>query len=284
MENLIELFEPMLDSIWWTNFLRSLLLVLTGFILANLSAKLIVKLAQGKLDNHTIIILRRSIFWVIFALFFTSALHQMGFKISVLLGAAGIVSVAVGFAAQTSASNLISGLFVMGERSISIGDVIRVGDVTGEILSIDLLSVKLRTYDNLFVRIPNEAIIKSQVTNMTRFPIRRFDLVVGVSYSTDIGKARDVLLKVANDNILCLEEPKPLFILQGFNSSSIDIQFSIWSTRANFLELKNSMLQQVKQAFDEAGLEIPFPHLSLYTGNMTKPFPIEISKGESYGK
>jgi small-conductance mechanosensitive channel len=240
--------------------------------------------AQGKLDNHTIIILRRSAFWLIFALFFTSALHQMGFKISVLLGAAGIVSVAVGFASQTSASNLISGLFVMGERSISIGDFIRVGDITGEVLSIDLLSVKLRTYDNLFVRIPNETIIKSQVTNMTRFPIRRFDLVVGVSYNTDIAKARDVLLKVASENILCLEEPKPLFILQGFNSSSIDIQFSIWSTRENFLELKNSMQQQVKQAFDEAGLEIPFPHISLYSGNMTKPFPVEISKGESNGK
>jgi hypothetical protein len=88
------------------------------------------------------------------------ALHQAGLKLGVLPGAAGILTVAIGFASQTSASNLISGLFVIAERPFVVGDIIRVAETTGEVLSVDLLSVKIRTFDNLYVRIPNEGIIR----------------------------------------------------------------------------------------------------------------------------
>jgi len=133
----------------------------------------------------------------------------MGFQLSVLLGAAGILSVAIGFASQTSASNLISGLFLIGEGPFAIGDFIRVGTTEGEVLSIDLLSVKLRTPDNLFVRIPNEQLIKSEVVNLTRFAIRRLNLAVGVAYKEDIPRVRHILMQVATDNPLCLNEPAP---------------------------------------------------------------------------
>src|SRR5690606_29127545 len=112
------------------------------------------------------------------------------------------------------------------------------------------------------VRIPNETIIKSEVKTITRFPIRRYDLVVGIAYRTDITLARQVLLEVARRNPRCLDNPEPLVILQGFNSSSIDIQFAIWATQENFLDLRNSIFEEVKQAFDEAGIEIPFPHMT----------------------
>jgi small-conductance mechanosensitive channel len=90
--------------------------------------------------------------------------------------------VAIGFASQTSASNLISRLFLMIERPFSIADVIRVGNTTGEFISIDLLSVKLRNVDSFFVRIPNETMIKNEVTRLTKFPVRPADLKVGIAY------------------------------------------------------------------------------------------------------
>lgn len=166
----------------------------------------------------------------------------------------------------------------MAERSFVIGDVIKVGNTVGEVLSIDLLSVKVRTFDNLFVRLPNEALIKSEVTTLTKFPIRRLDMKIGVAYKENIAKVKDVLEKVAFDNPLCLEEPKPLYIFLGFEDSSLSLQFSVWAKRESFLELKNSMYEQIKNAFDEENIEIPFPHLSLYTGNNTEPFPINITK------
>ena len=258
------------------NIFRALFLIFMGWLLARILARITVRLSHNVISVHHQVLLRKGVFWALFLLFLASALYQMGFQLGLLLGTAGILSVALGFAAQTSASNLISGLFVLSEESFQIGDFITVGGTTGEVLSIDLLSVKLRTFDNLFVRIPNETIIKSEVKTLTRFPIRRFDLTVGIAYRTDIQHARQVLMDVARHNPLCLDEPEPLVILQGFNSSSIDILFAIWATKDNFLALRNSMQEEIKQAFDEAGIEIPFPHMTFYTGSECGPLPIRL--------
>ena len=254
---------------------RALMLVIVGTVLAKLVSSTLTRIAGKKLDNHRTMLLKRGSYYLILVLFLISALRELGFNLSVLLGAAGILTVAIGFASQTSASNLISGLFLVAERPFSVGDVIRVGATTGEVLSIDLLSVKLRTFDNLFVRIPNETLIKSEVTTLTRFPIRRLDVMVGVAYKEDLKKVRAVLDAVADTNPLCLEEPKPLYIFQGFGESSLDIQFSVWAKRENFLDLRNSIYQEIKSAFDEHSIEIPFPHRTIYTGSATTPFPIQ---------
>jgi small-conductance mechanosensitive channel len=235
----------------------------------------------GKLfTRHTSLLIQRATYYLIFVLFVFSALLELGFNLNVLLGAASVLTVAIGFASQTSASNFISGIFLMAERSFVIGDVIKVGNTVGEVLSIDLLSVKVRTFDNLFVRLPNEALIKSEVTTLTKFPIRRLDMKIGVAYKENIQRVKDILEIVAFDNSLCLEEPKPIYIFQGFEDSSLSLQFSVWAKKENFLELKNSMYEQIKNAFDEENIEITFPHLSLYTGNNTEPFPINITKSD----
>jgi small-conductance mechanosensitive channel len=197
------------------------------------------------------------------------------------LGAAGILTVAIGFASQTSASNLISGLFVIAERPFVVGDVIRIEGTTGEVLSVDLLSVKIRTFDNLYVRIPNESIIKSQITNLTHFPIRRLDMQIGVAYKEDLERVRRIVFDVADKNPDCLEEPPPLYIFQEYGDSALAFQFSVWAKRENFLELKNSMHLDIKSAFDEQGIEIPFPHRSLYSGALTDPFPVRIVDGQT---
>ncbi|WP_448547524.1 mechanosensitive ion channel family protein [Thalassotalea fusca] len=251
---------------------QALMMILLGFIIAKFFSSAVVKIIEEKLTLHSRLILRRAIFYGIFGLVIFTALKHLGIDLSILLGAAGILTVAIGFASQTSASNLISGLFLMMERPFSITDVIKVNDITGEVVSIDLLSVKLRTFDNLFVRIPNESMIKSAVTTLTKFPIRRADLKIGIAYKEDIEQVREILMSIAEKNLICLDEPAPIFILTGFGTSSIDIQFSVWARRENFLELKNTMHIEIKKAFDKHGIEIPFPHLSVYAGEATKPF------------
>jgi hypothetical protein len=144
------------------------------------------------------VLLARIASYTVLTLFVISAMRQFGFDFTVLLGAAGIVTVAVGFASQTSASNLISGLFLTLERAVQPGDVVTVGGRTGEVISVDLLSTKLRTFDNLLVRIPNETMVKSEIVSLNRFPIRRFDLTVGVAYDSDLGLVQKTLLDVAH--------------------------------------------------------------------------------------
>ncbi|MDH3420121.1 MAG: mechanosensitive ion channel family protein [Gammaproteobacteria bacterium] len=252
----------------------AVVILVIGLVLSRVLSQLAYRAVIAPMGAHTAATLRRVILYLLIALTLMVALRELGFSLGVLLGAAGILSIALGFASQTSASNLVSGVFLVAEKAFMVGDTIKVGETTGEVLSIDLLSVKLRTYDNLYVRVPNETLIKSEITNITRFKIRRYDLQIGVAYKEDVGRVHELLISVADEFDLCLDQPRPLVIFQGFGESSIDLQFSVWASRNNFLELRNQMPARVKEAFDKEGIEIPFPHRTLYTGSLTEAFPI----------
>ncbi|MCW8814628.1 MAG: mechanosensitive ion channel family protein [Chlorobium sp.] len=226
-------------------------------------------------------VLSKLIFYTGLFVIVFAVLGEFGFKLSHLLGAAGIIGIAIGFASQTTASNVISGFFLMAEKPFEVNDIITIEGSTGVVMSIDMLSIKLRTFDNRYIRIPNESIIKTAVTNVTRFPIRRVDLEIGVAYKEDIGRVRTVLLDIAQKNPRCLVDPEPLVVFSGFGSSSLDLKLLIWAAKADWLGLKNSIAEEIKQRFDTEGIEIPFPHVSLYAGSKTTPFPVKVVSEES---
>lgn len=252
--------QAALESASGGSTIRALALFFAGIVLSRITGGAIVRALRDRLGLHRTLILRRVTSYTILVLFAVAAMHQLGFELGVLLGAAGIFSVAIGFASQTAASNLVSGLFLIGEGPFEIGETIKIGETTGEVLAIDLLSVTLRTFDNLRVRIPNESVMKAQVTNLSRFPVRRFDLCLGVAYRHDLDDVEAVLRRVAETNPLCLDEPKALFIVLGFRDSGVEIQFSVWALREQFLEMRNSVHRDVKRALEAASIEIPYPH------------------------
>ncbi len=256
--------------------IRAILIIIGGLIAARLISSLLVRATRATLDTHRLMLLRRGSYYTILALFLIAALTQLGFDLGILLGTAGILTVALAFASQTSMSNLISGLFLIAENPFQVGDLVQVGTTVGEVLEIDLLSVKLRKFDNTFVRLPNEFLIKTEFMTLTKFPIRRLDLEISIAYKEDVARVREILFQVADRNPLSLTEPQPLLIIQGFGDSGIKIQFSVWVLRDNFLTLKNTIQEEIKQAFDESGVEIPFPHRALYMSSMTDPFPVQV--------
>ena len=260
---------------------KALIVLVVGFTLARFGTSAIGRAIETRAGGPETLVLRRLVRYTLYSLVIATAAHQLGFNLGVLLGAAGVLTVALGFASQTSASNLISGLFLIAERPFVVGDVVTVESVTGEVLSIDLLSTKIRTFNNLFVRVPNEQIIKSTVTNLTRFPIRRVDIQIGVAYKEDMVRVERLLKEIASENPLAMEEPAPLLIFQGFGDSALLYQFSVWGQTSKFLDLRNSIQRDLKRVFDEEGIEIPFPHRSLYTGSITDPFPIRIVSEDS---
>jgi len=251
-------------------------LVIIGIPMIIILAKWVKKYATKKMSAQQGMLFSKLLLYSGLIIILISVLSDLGFKLTHLLGAAGIVGIAVGFASQTSVSNIISGLFLIAEKPFEVNDVITVGGTTGVILSIDILSVKLRTFDNKYIRIPNETLIKSELINITRFPLRRVDINIGVAYKEDIGKVRTVLLDIAHKNPLCLNDPQPLVIFSGFGNSSIDLMFLVWAVKADWLNLKNTIMEEIKQRFDKEGIEIPFPHLSLYTGSVTAPLPVKM--------
>jgi len=242
--------------------LRALVLLLVGGVLVRLVRRLSAVI-EARLGPQGSMLVRRIAPATVWLLFGMAALNELGFDLKVLLGAAGVLTVAVGFASQTAASNLISGLFLLAERPFVIGNVIEVGGVTGEVVSIDLLSVKLRTFDNLFVRVPSESLIKERITNYSHFAIRRYDLKLRVDYREDMDKVRELLLATADAMPICLDEPAPLVIFQGFGADGLELQFSVWAARERFLELRNGLPVKVKTAFDAAGVRMPTNERSL---------------------
>jgi small-conductance mechanosensitive channel len=268
MDQLLQRIQELLELPVMARALKALVVLLGGLLLATLVAR---RISQRTLAPQQHLLVRQVVRYGILIATVVLALKTFGIDLSVLLGAAGILTVALGFASQTSASNLISGVFLMGEEPFVVGDVIKVGDVVGEVLSIGSLSVNLRTFDNLSVRIPNETMLKSNVVNMTRFPIRRFDLAVNVAYDTELAKVRQVLHQVAEGNPICLVEPKPLVLFKAYGDSSIQLQLMVWSTKENYLELCNSIPEQVKTAFDKTGISMPFPQRTIRMVSEAEP-------------
>jgi len=256
------------------------ILLFVGFPLILSFAALVGRSTRKRLTPQANMLIRKGIVYFGSVMILISVLNLSGYQLKTLLGAAGIVGIAIGFASQTSVSNIISGLFLISEKPFAVGDVIQVGTTKGTILSIDLLSVKLRTFDNHLIRLPNEMLIKSELRNITRFPIRRLDIELGVAYKEDIQKVREILLDIADKEPLCLDEPEPDVRFQNFGDSALEFLYAIWCIREDYLKLKKKIMQQIKERFDEEGIEIPFPHRTLYTGSVTKPFPIHIVEAQ----
>lgn len=259
---------------------RAALLVFGGIPLVWVVARWIRSRVTDRYNAQKGLIAGKVVFWPLTLIIAVSVLRELGFSLAPLLGAAGIVGVALGFASQTSVSNIISGFFLLGEEPFKVGDVITVGDLTGVVMTIDMLSVKIRTFDNRMVRIPNESLVKAQFINNTFFPVRRVDIPVGVAYREDMERVREVLMEVARQNPHVLMEPEPLVIFQGYGASSIDFTLAVWARRETFLTVRNSITEDVKRRFDRDGIEIPFPHISVYTGSETGPFPVRVTEDE----
>ncbi|WP_180050202.1 MULTISPECIES: mechanosensitive ion channel family protein [unclassified Acinetobacter] len=249
-----------------TELLVAVLLAVIGFLIARFISNTFIRTVGMRFNAHQQLVWRRGIFYFIFLIFVMASLKEAGFKLSVFLGAAGILTVALGFASQTSASNLISGMFLIGEGSFEVGDtiqltLIRGHTIEGEVISIDLLSVKLLTQDNVYVRLPNEQLIRAPVHNLSKFPIRRIPITLAINFHEDIIKVREVLLDAVSKYPLVLADPKPAVTVTAFRESSIELLFAIWCQRENFLKVRDEMQERIRNAFVENKIEIPVPKM-----------------------
>lgn len=278
MEAIITTLQGWLSSDRFITIIRIAAIIVIGFPLIKIISSSVAKAVKKKHSLQTVMLVRKSIFYAGLGIIIVSLLNELGFNLSAILGALGIFGLAIGFASQTSVSNIISGIFLLSERPFEMGDVIQIGGTVGSVLSIDLLSVKLRTFDNRFIRIPNETIIKSETINITRFPIRRMDLEIGVAYKEDIKSVITILKELAANNPYCLEEPEPVVFFNEFGDSALVIKFNIWFEKSDVINLKRTIMEDIKIRFDAEGIEIPFPHISVYTGEVTEPFPVSIKQ------
>ena len=261
---------------------RSLALMRVAFILfvasvlAPLARRGLVGVAGRRWSPQQAVLSRRAATYLVWGLASLTALSELGFDLRYLLGTAGFAGIALTYSGQTSLSNIITGLFLIAEQPFVIGDTITVNGITGEVLSVDLLSIKLRTADNLFVRLPNESVLRNTVTNVSHFPIRRLDITLQVGYGESMGRVQQALFEIAAKNPLGLEDPKPIFQFVGFGDSGVNLQFSVWGRKETFLDLKNSMHATIKEVFAQRNIEIPYPYRALVPGAGQQALPVAL--------
>ncbi len=217
--------------------------------------------SEKHLSAHHSQLVRRTVFYAGIALAIIVPLNVFGINVKGLMGAAGIaatiITAAFAFAAQTSISNFLSGVFLLAEKPFQVGDYIELNGRLGEILSIDLLSVKMRTKSNILVRIPNELLLKSQFDNVSRFPIRRCDVQFKVAFNEDLAKVKKILLEVAAHNALCLVSPAPELSVLRLNDTAVSLQFAVWSTQASFTSLETNIQMDIQSAFKQHDIQLP---------------------------
>jgi len=196
-------------------------------------------------------------------------LHEFGFNVTALLGAAGVLGVAIGFASQTSISNIISGFFLVLERSFSMGDMIKSGEIVGIVESVDLLSVNVRTLDNKLVRLPNEVVLKQSLTNLTYYPIKRIDCVLSIAYANNVEAIKTEVYEVVKKNALFLQTPAPEVKIQRIGQHDYDTEtrifltLRVWVAKEHFSSAPSIVMQELKNLFDKKEQVITIIHTNM---------------------
>lgn len=202
----------------------------------------------------------------ILAIGFFFAISVAGIDLSRFAIVAGALGVGIGFGLQNVVNNFVSGLILMFERPIQVGDTIEVGALIGHVLRIGFRSSTVRTYDGAEVIVPNGNLISSEVVNWTLSDrTRRLDVPVGVAYGSDPQKVLDVLTAAAHAHKEVLPYPAPSIIFKGFGESSLDFSVRVWiKDFEEFYRVSSELAVLIYEALNQAGFEIPFPQRDLH--------------------
>ncbi len=221
-------------------------------------------LARAKVDETLSKFLSKLARWSILLLVILACLSVFGVETTSFAAVIGSAGIAVGLAFQGTLSNFAAGIMLLMFRPFQVGDVITVAGQTGKVNEIELFTTTLDTFDNRRFIIPNGQVFGATIENVTYHPHRRADVDVGVAYSADIDRTREVLTQAARAVPDVLEDPEPAVILLGLGDSSVNWSVRVWAQADMFGDVKQAAIRAVKVALDEAGIEIPFPQMDVH--------------------
>lgn len=209
--------------------------------------------------------------YIILLVGFVLAVAAMGIDLDRFALLAGAFGVGIGFGLQNVVNNFVSGLILLSERPIQVGDTIEAGDDLGEVARIGIRSSTVRTWDGAEMIVPNAELISQRVTNWTLSDRqRRIDVPVGVAYGTDRRKVLELLREVARAHDDILDEPAPNPLFMGFGDSSLDFELRAWTGELkNIARIKSDLAMAIGDALAEAGIEVPFPQRDLNLRTIT---------------
>jgi len=228
-----------------------------------------VKVLQRRLDQALAVLIGRLSSYAIVTVAFVYALDSLGVAIGPVLGALGIVGIALAFALRDILENFVAGILLQLQRPFTYGDQISVNEHEGTVRDIGTRLVTVVTPDGETIKIPSATVIKSDVNNYTEQGLRRTTLPVGVAYGTDLLRAQEVLSSAVMSAEGVVDSPAYEVLLDGFGESSIDFVVRFWHlpTIADYWQVKSNVAFAVDRALAEAGITIPFPQRTVWWGD-----------------
>jgi small-conductance mechanosensitive channel len=249
------------------DLLRIVVILVIAIVIAKGLTLNIKRGLRDKIDKYHIEVITKVVYYGIIVIAVLAVLPILGIKLSGLLVAGGIAGIVIGIASQSVVGNLIAGLFLMIERPMKIGQSVNIAGIAGVIEDIRVISTTLRTFDGLYVRLPNEKVFTSNITNYVEHAARRVEYIVGIRYSDDADKAIGIIRNLSEEYPLTLKSPTGDIFVDNLGDNAVNIIVRLWAPSTEWYSVKKELLWKIKRALEDEEIEIAFPQRTVWFAN-----------------
>jgi len=249
------------------NIIGSILILFIGLKVAKYVKKITVKRLMGRenVDETLLKFAADILYFLVAVVVVLAALTNIGVNVTSFIAILGAVGLAIGLALKDSLANIGASVLILVFRPFKIGDFIDAGGVTGTVEEINLFSTALKTADNKAIIVPNGSIVGGAITNFSAKETRRVDMVFGIGYDDDLKKAKEILVRIANEDERVLKDPAPFVAVSELADSSVNFVVRLWVKSSDYWGVHFDTIEKVKCTFDAEGITIPYPQLDVHT-------------------
>jgi len=225
---------------------------------------------KDKVSKDRLNTLSKVVYFSFLFIGFLIVLPILEFRISGFLVAGGILGIIIGFASQSIVTNLISGIFLTFERPFRVDDVVRLGGENGTmgvVEEIKIISTTMRTFEGVYVRVPNEKVFTGNITNFLENIARRFEYDVGIRYRDDADEAMAIIKELIEEQPMALKNPEPQVFVEKLGGSAVELKVRVWAPSTEWFPLRMELLWMIKKELEENGIQVPFNQQEVWFKN-----------------
>lgn len=259
------------------NVLGAIAVLVVGWFVAGWASRFVRDRSEAspRIDKTLSRLFVQIVYYAILAFTVVAVLARFGIQTASLVALLGALGLALGLAMQGALGHLASGALLLMLRPFGVDDAVEVAGSLGTVEELGLVSTKLRTFDGVVVYQPNGNVLAGEIKNYSRAELRRFDLSVGVAYDADLGAAIDAAKGLLAEETRVLDEPEPLVAVQSLDDDAVTLLVRGWTEPADLWPVQYDLTRRLKERFNEAGLEIPFPQRDLH---LRQVGPLEVKQ------
>lgn len=247
------------------SLISAIVVLVIGILIIKLFRRIVKNLMTKRDLDPTLLKFVLDVFtWVFRVLLFVTVIEQLGVKTTSFMAALGAAGIAIGLALQGSLSNFAGGLLIILFKPFRVGDYIEAQGQAGTVNSIQIFSTRVITSNNQVIYMPNGALSNGTIKNFSQEPLRRAEIILSVGYESDLKKVKEAIFGVIERDTNILKEPSPGIEIKALAENSIELSVTLWAERANHGKMVSDFYENIKEAFENAGITIPYPQRDVH--------------------